>query len=272
MNAVFRYPGSKWSLAEWIISHFPEGYEKMVYVEPFIGSGAVFFNKNPGAVETINDLDSDIVNLFYVLREYPEELIRVLSLTPYSREEYDKSFELCDDPVEKARRYMVKTTQAIGAKPGGSKCGWRNHKQSKVGGTACKWGNITTNVWAAAERLKGDTTHLVQIEHTDALVLIERYNNSETLMYLEPPYMQASRKNADYYRHEMSDDEHNRMLDIVLASKAKIILSGYESPLYSERLKDWRCFHTQSQTTSAEMADEFIWLNYEPPNEQITLF
>lgn len=272
MNAVFRYPGSKWSLAEWIISHFPDNYEKMVYVEPFIGSGAVFFKKNPGAVETINDLDSDIVNLFYVLREYPEELIRGLSLTPYSREEYDKSFAPCEDPVEKARRYMVKTTQAIGAKLGGSKCGWRNHKQSKVGGTACKWGNITTNVWAAAERLKGDTTHLVQIEHTDALDLIERYNNSETLMYLDPPYMQSSRKNTRYYLHEMSEDEHNRMLDIILESKAKIILSGYESPLYSERLKDWRCFHTQSQTTSAEMADEFIWLNYEPPNEQISLF
>lgn len=53
MKAVFRYPGSKWSIAEWIISHFPEGYEKMVYLEPFLGSGAVFFNKQPGAVETI---------------------------------------------------------------------------------------------------------------------------------------------------------------------------------------------------------------------------
>ena len=90
MRAVFRYPGSKWSIAKWIIKHFPQGYEKMVYLEPFVGSGAVFFNKNPGAVETVNDLDSDIVNLFDVLRNHPEELKRVLSLTPYSREEYDR--------------------------------------------------------------------------------------------------------------------------------------------------------------------------------------
>lgn len=74
MRAVFRYPGSKWSIAEWIISHFPEGYEKMVYLEPFLGSGAVFFNKQPGAVETINDLDDDVVNLFQILRERPEDL------------------------------------------------------------------------------------------------------------------------------------------------------------------------------------------------------
>ena len=136
MRAIIRYPGSKWGLADWIISHFPENYDKMVYLEPFCGSGAVFFNKIPGAVETVNDLDGDIVNLYRVLRDNPEELKRVLSLTPYSREEYDLSFEPCEDPVERARRYMVKTTQAIGAKMDG-KCGWRNHKQMKIGGTPC---------------------------------------------------------------------------------------------------------------------------------------
>lgn len=62
MRAVIRYPGSKWRIADWIISHFPKGYEKLVYLEPFAGSGAVFYSKRPGAVETINDLDGDIVN------------------------------------------------------------------------------------------------------------------------------------------------------------------------------------------------------------------
>ena len=66
MKAIIRYPGAKWSIADWIISHFPEEYEKMVYLEPFLGSGAVFFNKRPRAVETINDLDSDVVNFFQI--------------------------------------------------------------------------------------------------------------------------------------------------------------------------------------------------------------
>ncbi|HIT33814.1 MAG TPA: DNA adenine methylase, partial [Candidatus Faecousia intestinigallinarum] len=116
MKSIFRYPGSKWSIAEWIISHFPADYPKMVYLEPYCGSSAVFFNKQPGVVETINDLDGDVVNLFRVLREQPEDLKRVLELTPYSREEYVRSFEPCEDSVEKARRFMVKTTQALGAK------------------------------------------------------------------------------------------------------------------------------------------------------------
>ena len=71
MRAVFRYAGSKWGLAEWIVQHFPVDYENMVYLEPFAGSAAVFFNKKPGIVETVNDLNGDVVNLFRVLREHP---------------------------------------------------------------------------------------------------------------------------------------------------------------------------------------------------------
>ena len=273
MKAIFRYPGSKWSTAEWIIQHFPEGYEKMVYLEPFAGSGAVFFNKKPGAVETINDIDSNIVNLFRVLREDPEGLKRVLALTPYSREEYDLSFEACDDPLEKARRYMVRTTQAIGAKMhNNEKCGWRNHKQMKIGGTACKWAGITDTIDEAARRLRGDTTHLVQIEHMDAFRLIERYNNSDVLMYLDPPYVRSTRKSGALYSHEMTDGEQRQLLDLISCSKAKIVISGYESELYNNALAEWRKDFTLSQTTSAAMAKETIWMNYAPPVHQYVIW
>lgn len=270
MRAVFRYPGSKWSIAEWIIQHFPPGYEKMVYLEPFVGSGAVFFNKNPGAVETINDLDSDIVNLFRVLREQPDELKRALDLTPYSREEYDLSFDPCDEPVEKARRFMVRTTQAIGAKLGHGKCGWRNHKQMKIGGTACKWGGITETVDAAAARLRSDSTHLIQIEHMDALRLIERYNNADTL--LDSPYLRSVRRSGALYKHEMNLDGQEALLALIVKSRAKIIISGYDSDLYNDALAGWWKDETQSQTTSTEMRTEVIWMNYEPPAWQKSLF
>lgn len=263
MKALFRYPGSKWSIAEWIISHFPDGYEKMIYLEPFVGSGAVFFNKRPGCVETINDLESEIVNVFRVLRDWPEALKRALELTPYSREEYDRSFEPCDDPVERARRYFVRTTQAIGAKMG-TKCGWRNHKSTKIGGTACKWGGIVDTIDYAVTRLRGSTTNLVQIEHMDAFRLIERYNSSDVLMYLDPPYVRSTRKIGRLYRFEMDDNQQHELLRLIARSKAKIVLSGYQSDLYDDALKGWYKDTTQSQTTSGEMAEETLWLNYEP--------
>lgn len=272
MRAVFRYPGSKWSISEWIISHFPEGYEKMVYLEPFLGSGAVFFNKRPSAVETINDLDSDVVNLFQILRERPEDLKRVLELTPYSREEHDKSFEPCEDPLEKARRFMVKTTQSIGAKLGHGKCGWRNHKQMKIGGTACKWAGITETINEAAFRLRGSATNLVQIEKMDALLLIKRYNTPDALIYIDPPYVRSSRKSGALYSHEMTDEDQKRLLEIIVSSKAKIIISGYDNAMYNEILKGWKTDTTMSQTTSTEMAYEKIWMNYDPPAEQISFF
>ncbi|MEA5151985.1 MAG: DNA adenine methylase [Oscillospiraceae bacterium] len=256
MRAIIRYPGSKWGIAQWIVAHFPSGYDKLLYLEPFAGSGAVFFNKLPGGVETINDLDSDIVNLFRVLREQPEDLKRLLSLTPYSREEYDRSSEPCAEPIEKARRYMVRTTQAIGAKMDG-KCGWRNHKTLKTGGTACKWGGITDTIDCAAARLRGDTTHLVQIEHQDALRLIGRYDTPDALMYIDPPYLMQSRKSGKLYRCEFArPEDHKRLLALIRESRAKIIISGYDNELYDTMLAGWRTDSIMSQTTSTEMARE----------------
>jgi len=54
MKAILKYPGGKWRIADWIISHFPQ---HKVYCEPFFGSGAVFFSKSPSYIETINDID-----------------------------------------------------------------------------------------------------------------------------------------------------------------------------------------------------------------------
>ncbi len=86
MKAVMKYPGSKWSLARWIISFFPEHHS---YLEPFFGSGAVLFNKPRSHIETVNDLDGNVVNLFEWIRRDPERLAREIYYTPYAREVYD---------------------------------------------------------------------------------------------------------------------------------------------------------------------------------------
>ena len=90
MNALLNYPGAKWGMAKEIVALMPHHRS---YLEPFFGSGAVLFNKPPSAIETINDIDGDIVNFFAVLREQPEELARLISLTPYARDVFDDAHE-----------------------------------------------------------------------------------------------------------------------------------------------------------------------------------
>lgn len=126
MNTVLKYPGSKWSTADWIISNFPTGYEKMTYLDPFFGSGAVFFNKNRSKIETINDLDESVVNLFRVIREHPEQLSKLIEFTPWSRQEYRNSYKSTGDSIEDARRFLVSCWQAIGTKTSDIS-GWSNN-------------------------------------------------------------------------------------------------------------------------------------------------
>ena len=71
MHTVIRYPGSKARLADWIISHFPDHRS---YLEPFLGSGAVLFKKPRSLIETVNDLDGEVINLFECIRKDPERL------------------------------------------------------------------------------------------------------------------------------------------------------------------------------------------------------
>src|SRR6266576_1049473 len=98
---ILRYHGGKFVLAPWIISHFPE---HRVYVEPYGGAASVLLRKERSYAEVYNDLDSEIVNLFRVARDNGKELIRVLALTPFAREEYQAAWEATDDPLEQARR------------------------------------------------------------------------------------------------------------------------------------------------------------------------
>ncbi len=253
MNAILKYPGGKWRIADWIISFFPE---HKVYCEPFFGSGACFFRKQPAYIETINDLNGDIVNLFRVCRDYPDELAKAINLTPFARDEFISCNTLSDNPIEQARRTIVRYHQSFGTS-NSSKNSWRNVQT--YGGPRCAtmWNNLPKIIVSCCERLKE-----AQIENTDALTLIERYNDENTLIYCDPPYLRSLRK-RNIYACEMSDGEHIELLRVLKNSKSKIILSGYDNDLYNSELSDWT---TAEKNTTAQMGlhrTEKLWMNFE---------
>ena len=130
MKCVLKYPGAKNRIVDWICGYIPP---HEVYLEPYFGSGAVFFNKIPARIETVNDLDGDVVNYFRVVREHSRELASLLAQTPYSRDEYEKAYEPQDGitDVERARRFAVRCWMGFGcANNRGQAHGRQKHGES----------------------------------------------------------------------------------------------------------------------------------------------
>lgn len=128
MKQVLKYPGSKWNIASKLVGLIPEHHS---YVEPFFGSGAVLFNKQISDIETINDLDHDVVNLFRCIQKDADRLARMVMTIPFSREEYDKQFEIpigsvCIDTYERAAGFLTRCWQGHGFRTNGNKVGWKN--------------------------------------------------------------------------------------------------------------------------------------------------
>ena len=261
IGPVLKYPGSKWRMADWVVSHMPK---HGTYLEPFFGSGAVFFTKKPAKVETINDIDRHVVNLFRVLREQPNELARVVELTPWSRYEYEAYltsakdqdyFEVTDDPIENARRLMIRMTMGHGSRSS-DRGGWRHNVQDKCGSTSSNvWKNMPKRIQLAAERLKD-----AQIECSPAVELIERYRYPEVLIYADPPYPLSTRYQRQY-KHEMNDLDHVDLLKVLDRHTGPVILSGYSCELYDSRLQHWTRKTARAFAEGGREREEVLWIN-----------
>ena len=269
MKAVLKYPGSKWRIADWIISHFPSGYERMTYLEPFFGSGAVFFKKNRSVVETINDLDGNVINLFKQIRDNPEMLARSIEFTPWSREEYSISYIKTDDELENARRFLVRMWQAFGAKSSDI-TGWRSNIKG-INGNVAQWAyTLPNNITEISSRLKHTNNRIVQIENQPAIKLIERYARKNVLIYADPPYVLSTRSKR-IYACEMKDSDHIELLNLLKKHPGPVIVSGYMNDIYTELLKDWK---TQKRVANCEgglKREEVIWMNYTPEFTQLSI-
>lgn len=266
MKAIVKYPGSKWSIADWIISFFPEHHS---YLEPYFGSGAVLFNKPRSHIETVNDLDGNVVNLFECIREDPERLARAIYLTPYARGVYDRAFtEEPADRFDKALNFYIRLNMGRGFRTNGEKVGWKNDVQGRERAYAAQdWLKLPEKIMLTSERLRG-----VQIENRPAIEVIKRFNHENVLIYCDPPYMFQTRSGKrKQYRHEMIDADHVELLNLLLEHKGPVILSGYESELYNMMLKGWNRYETTSYSQVCSKKREVIWMNYDPPAEQMKL-
>lgn len=260
------YHGGKGRIASWITTLIPP---HRIYVEPFAGSAAVLLAKPVATHEILNDLDANVVCFYRVLRERPEDLELACRLTPYARDEFLEADldDLSIDDLERARRWWIRTSQSFNHTAGG-KTGWAT-SVNRGSNSARTVLNRLGRFADAVDRL----SHVV-IENRDAVDVIQQYSRPDAVVYADPPYLvstrtaMAKRPSGDY-RHEFSsEDDHRRLAECLKATPATVLLSGYESPLYSELYADWdktgrRVLRRSSNGRSATQVhvNEVVWSN-----------
>jgi DNA adenine methylase len=256
---IFPYPGAKWMLAPRLIRYFPD---HRVYLEPYFGSGAVYFTKGAAPLEILNDQSGEVMHTFTMIRDRTAELAWALHMTPYSRDELTTIQQAAptDDPIERARRFLALCGQAYGGQPGQ---GWNTPRPKHDQGRdewynrAITWNSVPKRMRLAAERLRR-----AHIENGPALDVIRRYADYDVLLYCDPPYLMESRADqSDLYTHEMTTADHAALLDALLTYPGMVALSGYMSDLYSRTLRGWRCLRFNGRAVSNTDRDEYLWLN-----------
>ena len=276
MKPPFTYFGGKTSIAPQIAALLPAHQH---YMEPFAGSLAVLLSKKPSGMETVNDLDGDIVNFWRVLRDDPAGLERMCALTPHSRAEHLEAYGdlTALTEMERARRTWVRLTQGRGGSM--RRTGWRYYVDPR--GSASSMPDYLEayrdRIAAAAARLA-----MVSLECKPALDLIAQYGQHEgCLIYADPPYLGSVRNpratraahGREYSAEMLDDDQHRELAAALNAARAAVVVSGYPSPLYEDLYRGWhrRDIPTFNGNGSGDRSRiEVLWSNR--PFAQASLF
>ncbi len=262
-RAVLRYYGGKWRLAPWIVENLPP---HRIYIEPFCGAASVFFRKEPSYGEVLNDLSGDIVNYFRVLQNdrLRAWLKEMLLLTPYSRAEYDLAHEYAADPVENARRLLIRSMMGYhsdSVNSANSKSGFRNDCNRSWSLPVHNWRDYPLYMDQFAARLRDAV-----IEQVDAFRLLEKWNKeTDYLWYVDPPYPHHTRTRANKHKYvaEMTNDDHRRLVDMLRETAGMVVLSGYHTDLYApleadgwkKSLPDHEKYHLPKRRTDGMSVD-----------------
>jgi len=253
---VVRGPGSKDKVGRWVIPFLPEDHK--LYVEPYLGTGAVLLNKKPSDEEVVNDTNEEVVNLFDVLRDNPEALARAVRLSPFSEADLQRAYDERGmpglEPVERARRWLVCAHQAYLRQPGVPSFSLSSADTAR--NSVRLWNELPEHIEEAGGRLKE-----VKVSCRDATELIwdKLFRREDAVIYADPPYMPGTRAPGQYI-NEMPVPEHVGMLEALADHPGAVFLSGYDDELYHEALAGWESWDIPGYSSTGYRR-EVLWMN-----------
>jgi DNA adenine methylase len=236
------------------------------FISVFGGSGADILGKAPSLLEVYNDLDHDLFNLFSVLRDRKEadELIRRVRSTPYSRETFGEAKKLLRDPnsdrVSRAWATVACANQGhVGAHFSSPSHSWGYFVQPRG---APRWFRLCDTLDRVVRRFSR-----VILECSSWEKILDRYDSNSALFFVDPPYVISTRVgNKAQYRHELTEDDHGRLLRSIKTLSGGVMISGYDHPLYNDELRTWtRIVFDKVCSTSPKNEKprrvEIVWTN-----------
>lgn len=264
--APIKYHGGKHYLAKRIVALMPPHTH---FVEPYFGGGSVLLAKDPDKVsEVVNDIDGHLTHFWRVLQgeQSFERFRRVVEAVPFSEPEWDDADQPQTDPILRAVSWFIRCRQSLAGRGDSFAPLSRTRTRRDMNEQASAWLSAVEGLPAVHERLKR-----VVILNRDALDVIRQQDGAGTLFYLDPPYLPQTRTAPDVYRHEMSGDDHVKLLKTLSRIKGQFILSGYDNQLYSRAAEKWgwHCRRFETANHAAGGAEkrrmiEGVWTNYSP--------
>jgi len=212
---ILRRLGNKKKLAKKIQSYFPP---HKVYIEPFFGAGGMFFNKPKAKYNIVNDLDSDVFNLFQVVMNQKKELEEAFYLMPIHSDllEYWKENKETE-PIRKALRFLFLSNFGI------------------YGTEAIKYGTenpkimITSKIEQCFELIKD-----VQFNNKDAVKFLNTIHIRDAnkyFIYADPPYLGTT----DNYSNSFTEQDSLDLFDYLEQTRCKFAMSEFNNPFILEQ-------------------------------------
>lgn len=265
MSSPIRFHGGKSDLAKHLRDLFPGMYTR--YGEPYCGGCSVLFSGDGDFVsEFVNDIDGDLINFWKVLKN--EQLFKKFELdcqlTPFS----ESIFHHCKHILDVGTTDLVQRAWAF----------YMVNRQSRQGlmkdyatPTSRLRKGMNENVSAYLSSVDGlidfhQRLRRVEIHHKNAIDFILYLDAPDTFFYIDPPYVDSTRKSISNYKYEMSVKQHHELLQVLSVMQGSFMLSGYNSPLYEryKKLNGWNenTFKVNCPSGGGGERTEYIWRNY----------